>query len=115
MEYAEQHDGGYYVAGTRVSLDSVVYGFLEGDSPEGIAYSFQALTLEQIFGSLAYYLANRPVIDEYLRQGEIEYDRLYEESRAKRPEFYARLDAARPALAHDSSSTASHPADFISQ
>jgi uncharacterized protein (DUF433 family) len=95
MEYVEQRNGGYYVAGTRVSLDSVVYAFLNGDSPEGIAYSFQALTLEQIFGSIAYYLANRPVIDEYLRQGEIEFDRLAAESRAKHPAFYAKLDAAK--------------------
>jgi uncharacterized protein (DUF433 family) len=116
MEYVEQRNGGYYVAGTRVSLDSVVYAFLEGDSPEGIAYSYEALTLEQIFGALAYYLANRVVIDEYLRQGEIEYDRLYEEARAKHPEFYARLDAAREAaIARPNSSPASHPADVIAQ
>ncbi len=95
MEYVEQRNGGYYVAGTRVSLDSVVYAFLEGDSPEGIAYSYQALTLEQIFGALAYYLANRATIDEYLRQGEIEFDRLAAESRAKHPAFYAKLDAAK--------------------
>jgi uncharacterized protein (DUF433 family) len=97
MEYVEQRNGGYYVAGTRVSLDSVVYAFLNGDSPEGIADSFKALTLEQIFRSLAYYLANRPAVDEYLRQGEIEYERLYEEARAKSPAFYAKLDAARDA------------------
>jgi uncharacterized protein (DUF433 family) len=97
MEYVEQRNGGYYVAGTRVSLDSVVYAFLKGESPEGIQDSYQALNLEQIFGSLAYYLANRPVIDEYLRQGEIEYDRLYEEARAEDPAFYAKLDAARDA------------------
>jgi uncharacterized protein (DUF433 family) len=95
MEYVEQRNGGYYVAWTRVSLDSVVYAFLNGESPEGIQDSYSALTLEQIFGSLAYYLANRPVIEEYLRQGEIEYDRLYEESRAKHPEFYAKLEAAK--------------------
>jgi uncharacterized protein (DUF433 family) len=116
MEYVDQRNGGYYVAGTRVSLDSVVYAFLEGDSPEGIAYSYEALTLEQIFGALAYYLANRLVIDEYLRQGEIEYDRLYEEARTKHPEFYARLDAAREAArSHHNSGPASHPADVISQ
>jgi uncharacterized protein (DUF433 family) len=97
MEYVEQRNGGYYVAGTRVSLDSVVYAFLKGESPEGIQDSYQALNLEQIFGSLAYYLANRPVIDEYLRQGEIEYDRLYEEALAEDPAFYAKLDAARNA------------------
>lgn len=95
MEYVEQRNGGYYVAGTRVSLDSVVYAFLNGESPEGILDSYRALSLEQIFGSLAYYLANRVVVDEYLRQGELEYDRLYEEARAKDPAFYAKLDAAR--------------------
>jgi len=116
MEYVEQRNGGYYVAGTRVSLDSVVYSFLNGETPEGIAYEFQALTLEQIFGALAYYLANRAVIDEYLRQGEIEYDRLYEEARARHPEFYARLDAAREAQPIErNSGPASHPADVIAQ
>jgi hypothetical protein len=28
--YVEQREGGYYVTGTRVSLDSVVYAFLRG-------------------------------------------------------------------------------------
>jgi uncharacterized protein (DUF433 family) len=95
MEYVEQRNGGYYVAGTRVSLDSVVYAFLRGATPEGIQSSFTSLNLEQIFGSLAYYLANRPMIDEYLRQESIEFDRLRQEARAQRPEFYARMEAAK--------------------
>ena len=37
-EYVERHDGGYWVAGSRVSLDSVVYAFLE-------AVSYTHLTL----------------------------------------------------------------------
>jgi hypothetical protein len=28
-EYVEKQDGAYYIAGTRVSLDSVVYAFLK--------------------------------------------------------------------------------------
>ena len=56
QHYVEQHDGGYWVAGTRVSLDSVVYAFLEGLSPESIVDSFETLTLEQVYGALAYYL-----------------------------------------------------------
>ena len=31
-EYVELRDGGYYVAGTRVSLDAVVYAFRGGES-----------------------------------------------------------------------------------
>jgi uncharacterized protein (DUF433 family) len=45
-DYVEPRDGGYFILGTRVSLDSVVYAFLRGESPEGIAESFPALDLE---------------------------------------------------------------------
>jgi uncharacterized protein (DUF433 family) len=99
MEYVEQRNGGYYVAGTRVSLDSVVYAFLKGKTPEGIQSSYSALSLEQIFGALAYYLANRPVIDEYLKRQEAGFDRMRAEDRARRPEFYARMEAAKRVLA----------------
>jgi uncharacterized protein (DUF433 family) len=97
MEYVEQRNGGYYVAGTRVSLDSVVYAFLRGATPEGIQSSFTSLNLEQIFGSLAYYLANREKIDEYLRRQKAEFDRMRQEARAQRPELYAKIEAARQA------------------
>jgi hypothetical protein len=33
-EYVEQRNGGYFVVGTRVSLDSIVECFNEGLSPE---------------------------------------------------------------------------------
>lgn len=34
--YVEKRDDGYFVDNTRISLDSVVYAFLRGESPEGI-------------------------------------------------------------------------------
>ena len=87
------------MAGTRVSLDSVVYAFLRGKTPEGIQSSYTSLNLEQIFGSLAYYLANREKIDEYLRHQHAEFNRMRDEDRARRPEFYARMEAAKRVLA----------------
>ena len=33
--YVEQREGWYYVTWSRVSLDSVAYAFLRGESPEG--------------------------------------------------------------------------------
>jgi uncharacterized protein (DUF433 family) len=41
-------NGPYRIAGTRVSLDSVVYAYWRGESAETIADSFPALTLEQV-------------------------------------------------------------------
>jgi uncharacterized protein (DUF433 family) len=94
-QYVEQRDGGYYVLGTRVSLDSVVYAFLRGDSPEGIVESFPSLSLEKAYGAITYYLAHQQAIDAYLQQGRAEFERLREGSRRKHPALYAKLDAAR--------------------
>ena len=35
-EYVEVHNGGYYVAGTRIGLDVVIYDFRRGRSAEAI-------------------------------------------------------------------------------
>ena len=47
------------MAGTGVSLDSVVIRFQEGASPDKIVQSFPTLKLSQVFGVLAYSVAQR--------------------------------------------------------
>jgi len=94
-EYVEQRDGGYFIKGTRVSLDSVVYAFLRGESPEGIADSFPVLQLEDIFGGLAFYMANRESLDRYLAEGRREFEALRQRSRESHPALYAKLAEAR--------------------
>ncbi len=52
--YVEKRDEGYWLVGTRVSLDSVVFSFLEGLSPETIAAEcFPVLSLEQVYGAIS--------------------------------------------------------------
>jgi uncharacterized protein (DUF433 family) len=94
-EYVEQREGGYFIKGARVSLDSVVYAFLRGESPEGIAESFPALGLEQIFGALAFYMANREIVDRYLSEGRLEFETLRQRARQANPALYAKLSEAR--------------------
>jgi uncharacterized protein (DUF433 family) len=64
-EYVEERNGGYYVAGTRISLDSIVQCFNEGLSPEAILGEFDTLTLAQVFGAITFYLENQPAVDAY--------------------------------------------------
>ena len=94
-EYVEERDGGYFIKHTRISLDSVVYAFLRGESPEGIAESFPALGLEQIFGALAFYMANREIVDLYLCEGRKEFEALCQQARQTNPALYAKLTEAR--------------------
>jgi uncharacterized protein (DUF433 family) len=65
-EYIEERNGNYYDAGTRISLDSIVHAFHRGESPETICQNFELLRLEEVYGAIAYYLANQADIDAYL-------------------------------------------------
>lgn len=93
--YVEQRHGVYWVTGTRVSLDSLVYLFLEGRSPESITQSFPALTLEQVYGALTYYLAHRLEIDSYLAEQEARSDAAREQSHATHHALVERLRSVR--------------------
>jgi uncharacterized protein (DUF433 family) len=97
-EYIEQRNGGFYVAGTRVSLDSIVYSFKAGESPETIRQSFSSLTLEQVYGAITFYLAHEQEVDSNIREGEAEIERSIPSLSESRPELHARLERARHEL-----------------
>ena len=69
-EYIEERNGGYYIAGTRISLDSVVYAFERGNSPEAIQESFPVLKRAQIYGAIAFYLDHQAEVQRYLEREE---------------------------------------------
>jgi len=74
-EYIEERSGGKYIAGTRVSLASVVAQFQQGASPETILQNFPALaSLENVYGAIVHYLANQSAVDQYLRAEELKWE-----------------------------------------
>jgi uncharacterized protein (DUF433 family) len=94
-QYIEQRGKGYWIESTRISLDSVVYAFLNGESPESIAQNFPLLSLEQVYGAITFYLANRELIDAYLKAGEQEFEKLQQSFREKNPLLHQKLKAAQ--------------------
>jgi len=92
--YVDQRDdGGYWIKDTRVSLDSVVYRFIEGLSPKSIqADCFPTLTLEQVYSAITCYLHNRAAVDAYLQQTDAEYEQFRKRVRAEYPQAHRRLD-----------------------
>ena len=78
--YVEERDGGYYIAGTRIALDSIVLAFKDGESPETILQSFpMAGPLVRMYGAILFYLENREKVEAYLRNQK----RLWDEVKAK--------------------------------
>lgn len=97
--YIDQRDGGYWITGTRVSLDSIVEAFNRGAAPETIRRSFPLLSLEEVYGAITFYLGHEKEIDEYLQGSYAEFDTQADERRAQlkasKPELYDRLLRSR--------------------
>ena len=95
MQYVEHVEGVYRVAGARVSLDSIVYAFWNGQTAESIAQSFPTLTLEEVYGVITFYLARREDIDAYLVGRREEFAAARRDAQRADPMFYQRLAEAR--------------------
>ncbi len=94
--YVEKRDEGFRIAGKRISLDSIVYAFRRGQSPESIRRSFPLLTLEEIYGAIAFYLAHQAEIDSYLIQEEKEFESMRGQSNDA--DWQAKMNKARQDL-----------------
>ena len=94
-EHIEQREGVYYIPGTRISLDSIVYAFREGCSPETIREDFEGLTLAQVYGAIAFYLDRQADIEGYLLQRKEQWAELERQGTPANPDLHARLERAR--------------------
>jgi len=87
------------VGKTRVRLDSVVYAFNQGHTPEEILMQFPSVDLADIYAVIAYYLNHQTAVDEYIQQNEAEGRELRQkiESNPDYQTFRQRLLARREA------------------
>jgi uncharacterized protein (DUF433 family) len=97
-EYIDERNGGYYVAGTRISLDSVVYSFERGNTPDTIQEEFPLLRLPQIYGAIAFYLDHQASVRAYLEAKEKAIEESSIPLAEANPGLWARLERARQAM-----------------
>lgn len=75
----EIRSGRPILAGTGVSVRSIVIHYKHGLTPEQIADEYGHLSLAQVYVALTYYHANREEIETDLEEEEKLYDRLADE------------------------------------
>jgi uncharacterized protein (DUF433 family) len=94
-------DGMIRVGGTRVTLQTIIYAFRRGDSPEQMVDSFPVLRLADVYAVLAYYLNHRDDMDAYMREQELRADTIRQENETRFPSaglrerLLARMDEKR--------------------
>ena len=76
-------DGVIRVAGTRVTLDTLVAAFSEGATAEEIVQQYPSLELGDVYAVIGYYLHNRAEVDRYLERRREEALRVRRENEAR--------------------------------
>jgi uncharacterized protein (DUF433 family) len=97
-EYVEERGGGYYVAGSRVSLASVIFGFRDGASPETIRQNFPSLSLAQVYGAIAFYLSHPDESEACLQRLSDKWNELEQGGQQPPEELQKKLAGARARL-----------------
>jgi uncharacterized protein (DUF433 family) len=90
-EYVRRRDGGWYVGDSGVSVFSVISLWQQGFSPEEIQASYSPLSLQDVYGTILYYMENRDQLGAYFREQIELFHRKKAESEARKPEFYAEM------------------------
>lgn len=95
VKYVEQAPEGHWqIAGSGVSLESVVNAYREGLSAEAISAEFPTLSLEKVHGAIAFYLHHRERVDQYLDEQRLRWADLKTKSDAANSVLLNRLRRA---------------------
>lgn len=92
--------GAIHISGTRVTLDTLIGFYHQGETPEALHEGFPTVPLADIYAVIAYYLAHQAELDVYLKQRDEAAERIRQEWETRNPpptkaELLARLNSKR--------------------
>lgn len=73
-EYVERREGSFYLIGSRVPLAHIVREFQRGESPEAVRSHYPALSLEQVYGAITFYLGSQEDVERDIVERERDED-----------------------------------------
>lgn len=89
-EFVERRHDSFYLIGSRVPLAHIIRQFQNGEQPEAIRLHYPTLTLEQVYGAIAFYLGNKKEVEKDIagrEREEEEYTRTHPTSPEVKEKF----------------------------
>jgi uncharacterized protein (DUF433 family) len=67
-DYIERRETGFYIVGSRVPIDRIVWEYRNGEDPGTIQSHYPTLTLEQVNGAIAFYLSHKDEVEQVMEE-----------------------------------------------
>jgi uncharacterized protein (DUF433 family) len=73
-EFVERRDSGFYIIGSRVPIDRIVWEYRNGEDPETIQSHYPTLSLDQVNGAITFYLNHKDEVEQVIEERRREED-----------------------------------------
>ena len=83
------------ILGHRVYIDNVLSNYLWGEGPDELQHRYPQMSMEKIYATILYYLANKEEVDAYMARVEKGREERYQEwlqTVASSPEYIERRE-----------------------
>ena len=67
-DYIERRETGFYIMGSRVPIDRIVWEYRNGEDPEAIRSHYPTLSLDQVNGAISFYLNHKDEVDQAMEE-----------------------------------------------
>ena len=67
-DYIERRETGFYIVGSRVPIDRIVWEYRNGEDPETIQSHYPTLNLEQVNGAIAFYQSHKEEVEQVMEE-----------------------------------------------
>jgi uncharacterized protein (DUF433 family) len=67
-DYIERREAGFYIVGSRVPIDRIVWEYRNGEDPEAIQSHYPALSLDQVNGAIAFYWEHKDEVERVIEE-----------------------------------------------
>lgn len=94
-DYVERREESFYLIGSRVPLARIVYEFQNGAAPEAIRLAYPTLSLEQVYGAITFYLANKEEVERDVTERRRIEEEFIKSQPPLPPELEQKLERAR--------------------
>lgn len=91
--YVETRGDQVYVRDSRVPMEHIILLWQRGEKPEAIHGDFPSLSLADIYGTIAYYLSHKDVLDRLISEHKQQYAAQRAAVEAATPEWHASMRA----------------------
>lgn len=64
----ERREAGFYIAGSRVPIDRIVWEYRNGEDSEAIQSHFPTLSFDQVNSAITFYLTNKNEVEQVMEE-----------------------------------------------